>query len=319
MKNKESLKNILKSRSLFPWSVQPIVEAMRQYNLIVAFGLGPVYASFADVPFVHYPYGGDLTLLPFQNDTIGALQRDALVKARSVIIGDPGYLDYLERLGIVSKAIFMPLMVDTDVYKPMATGECLALLDERLQEKIKNRVTFFAPSRIDFQWKGTDKALLAFYKLVEGRKDVLMILSAWGNDYRKAREMIEALNLGEYTYFLPNVLSKKRLILFHSIADVVVDQFNLGAYGTCTMEALACGKPVIVDIDKARYGPYLKKLPPVLYAKSEEEILEAMLEIAINKDNIREKMGRAAREWVTEIHGVESNFDKLRRVCEESL
>jgi glycosyltransferase involved in cell wall biosynthesis len=317
-RHRGSIWTALKNRSLFLCSLDSIRATMREYDVIVGSGLGPIYAYAAHTPFIHYPYGGDLTIVPFQTNDIAALQKTALTHATYVIVGDPGYFDYLRRLGIDSKGEFLPFMIDTDIYKPLRKNDALDSLDADLGSRIQNRFVFFVPSRQDFYWKSSDKILMAFAKLLEKKKDVCMILSGWGKDLGKAKEMVDRLNMKEYIYFLPYVLSKKRLRSFYSLADAVIDQFSLGAYGTSTMEAMACGRPVIMDFDMARYAPYFKKLPPVLTAKSVEEIHKNMLKLSDNERDLCEQIGKKSREWIMEFHGTQRNLDKIIRLCEES-
>jgi len=318
-KHLHSLAKLGRYGSLFTFSSEPIKEAMRGYDVIIAFGLGPIYAFSANVPFIHYPYGGDLTLIPFQKNCIGSLQREALEKVKYIIVGDPGYLEYLKRLGIESKAEFIPFMIDTDRYKPISKNQALLVLESDLHHKVRNRFVFFVPSRQDFYWKGSDKILMAFAKLVQKREDVFIILSGWGDDLEKSKEMVDQLKLKDHTFFLPYILSKKKLIAYYGLTDAVIDQFTLGAYGTSSMEAMACGKPVIIDFDIGRYAPYFKELPPVLMAKSVEEIYLQMLILSENKNNICEQIGQKLREWVTEFHGIKNNFERLVKLCQQCL
>jgi glycosyltransferase involved in cell wall biosynthesis len=314
-----SIRTLVKYGSLFPCSFGSITSTMKEYDVVIAFGLGPIYAFSAEVPFIHYPYGGDLIIIPFQKNCVALLQRTALENAKYVIIGDPDLLEYLKKLGIASKAVFIPLMIDTDVYKPLSKNQAMNALEPDLRDRVYDKFIFFVPSRQDFYWKGSDKLLKAFCQLVQERKDVFMVLSGWGNDLEKSKALVEQLNLQEHTFFLPYILSKQRLINFFSAAHVVIDQFNLGAYGTSTMEAMACGKPVIMDCDMKRYSPYFKELPPILNAKSEEEIYFQMLKLAGNKGDICERIGKKSREWMMEFHGATNNLDKIIKLCQDSV
>lgn len=318
-RNRGLIRRAMKHRSLFSCSFESVKETMEGYDLIIGFGLGPIFAFSVKIPFIHYPYGADLTLFPFEKSHISSLQRTALEHARYVIVGDPNYFDSLKRLGIESKGQFIPFMIDTDVYKPLPRDQALDSVDPDLRNRIQNRFAFFVPSRQDFYWKSSDKMLIAFAKLVQKRDDVFMILSGWGTDLQKSREMIDQLNLREHTFFLPHILSKKRLRTFYSAADAVIDQFKVGAYGTSTMEAMACGKPVIIGLDISRYAPYFSELPPFVTGKSDEEIYLAMLKLSDNKGDVCRQISRKSREWIMEFHGTKNNFDKLIGLCRASI
>jgi glycosyltransferase involved in cell wall biosynthesis len=292
---------------------------MREYDVIIGFGLGPIFAFSIEIPFIHYPYGADLTVFPFEKSHIASFQRTALRHAKYVIVGDPDYFDYLKKLGIEARGEFIPYMIDTDVYEPLPRNQAMGSLEPDLRDRVHNRFVFFVPSRQDFYWKGSDKMLMAFARLVQKRGDVFMILSGWGNDLDKSKEMIDRLDLRRHTFFLPHVLSKKKLRSFYGVADVVIDQFNVGGYGTSTMEAMACGKPVIIDLQMGRYAPYLKEIPPVVRAKSDEEIYSAMLKLSGNKRDICRQIGKKSREWIMEFHGTKNNLEKMIGLCQQSV
>jgi len=85
------------------------------------------------------------------------------------------------------------------------------------------------------------------------------------------------------------------------------------------MEAMACGKAVIIDFDIARYAPYFKELPPVLIAKSVEEIYLQMKKLSENKNDTCEQVGQKSREWIMEFHSIKNNFDKVIELCQGCL
>jgi glycosyltransferase involved in cell wall biosynthesis len=311
------IRTAIEHRSLFPCSFEEIKNIMKSYDLVIAFGLGSIYAHSANVPFMHYPYGGDLTIIPFQKSSVGLLQRRAFEQAKYIIVGDPYFFDFLKKLGIESKAKFIPFMIDIEIYKQINRDEAMDILESDIVNKIRNKFIFFVPSRQDFYWKGSDKIIIALSRLLKKTRDVFAILSGWGNDLEQSKQMVNQLNLGEHIIFLPYIMSKKRLVTFYNLADVVMDQFNLGGYGTSTMEALACGKPVIANIETSRYNPYFRELPPVLRAESAEQIYCQMLKLWENKGGLCEEIGRKSREWIMEFHGIKNNFHKIIQLCEE--
>jgi glycosyltransferase involved in cell wall biosynthesis len=62
-------------------------------------------------------------------------------------------------------------------------------------------------------------------------------------------------------------------------ADIVVDQFGTGAYGTFAVEAMAAGKPVIAYLSTA-FERVMPKAPPVINAtpKTLQEAIEQLLD-----------------------------------------
>jgi glycosyltransferase involved in cell wall biosynthesis len=171
----------------------------------------------------------------------------------------------------------------------------------------------FVPSRIDFFWKGTDLLLRALTRLPK-KKDLHFIFSGWGTDYKKAREMI----LPHQATFLPCAVSKPILYDFFSAADVVVDQFRMGIYGTSAVEAMGCGAPVIMWIDKERFQTHGWDPPPILNGKNEEEIVEILGDILSGRVDL-EKHAHAALDWVVRTHGEEVVLFSLKKILKKYL
>jgi glycosyltransferase involved in cell wall biosynthesis len=166
------------------------------------------------------------------------------------------------------------------------------------------------PSRLDFEVKGSDKALRAFARLVKTRQDVFLVMMGWGVDLGKAKKMIALLGISDHIYFHPYVVSKPRLVRLVNAVDIILDQFgSTGAYGTTTIETMSCGKPLIINIDWQKMQQFFDSKPPVMYANTEDEILEAML-ILCNSES-REDVGKKEREWVISNHSAEKNLSEV--------
>ena len=81
-------------------------------------------------------------------------------------------------------------------------------------------------------------------------------------------------------------------------ADIVVDQLLIGWYGMLSVEAMAMGKPVIAYIrdDLRNYAPDL----PVLSATP--ATIETVLENLVTDVSLQQRLGRAGREYVEQVH-----------------
>ncbi|MEW6096966.1 MAG: glycosyltransferase [bacterium] len=329
LKNLTSTINLIKnyniSSVLFISWYFPIIDKMKEYDVIITFGLGPVYAYFSGTPYIPIPFGGDITIIPFQdkdksklNRAKALLQQKAYKEAKSIIFGTQEYMDCFKNLKIgEEKCKFISFPVDTSKYCPLKNIKLSDLVDEKLANKADGKFLFFVPSRQDFYWKGSDKPLRAYARLVQKNKDVYMILTGWGNDIGKSKEMAVQLGIEDYLHFLPYALSKGRLLKFYNVADVVIDQFNLGSYGTSTLEAMSCQKPVIMYYDIEKYKPYFEEPAPILSARTEEEIFQQMVKI-VGKREICEEIGEKSREWILNYHG-KNNIEKIIRLCHEAI
>ncbi len=285
-----------------------VIEAMREYDCVLTFGLGPAVAALAGVPCVAQGYGGDMTIVPFADAEGGAaalavaeakLQRDGLAHAARIVAGDPDYWPYLDRLGHRHKTVFVPTLVDTAKY---TDGEAPELRAELLGETA--RVLVLVPARQDWRWKGSDAMLRGFAQATRGRTDVTLVCAGWGADLARSQALARELGLEPRVRFLPHALSKTRLLRHYRAADIILDQFALGSYGTSALEAMSCERPLLIHLDPVRFAPFLDELPPVANCRTAEEIAGALAQL-IDDPSERRALGARARRWVVAHHGDE--------------
>lgn len=295
------------------------IRDLSRYDFVVGFGVGPSLAYLAGVKYASVPYGGDLLIIPFQTDDANwrtreraKLQRIAYQKSEITLVGaDPAYLDALKRIGAFQNLYNVTFPVDPIAYAP-SRSYLEELIEPQVARRAAGKIVMLVPSRVDFQVKGTDKVLKAFARLVRERKDVFLIMLGWGADLEKAKSLVSELGIAEHTYIYPYVVSKRKLVKLINAADIILDQFSLsGAYGTTTMETMACGKPLITHIDWDKLKALLPEEPPIVNAKTEEHIFQGMT-VLCNSES-REKVGKAARSWILSNHS-ERNFSELMKV-----
>lgn len=228
-------------------------------------------------------------------------------------------------LGVRDRSVFIPHPLDEQAFRPRAAGEHDSLRAQ-LQSQLKCDLIFFAPARWSSSEssgsKRNDRMLFAFKRYVErAERDGLpragLICAQWGNaaELDAAEALIRKLGLGPrvgWTHCLP----KRRLARWYRAADVVLDQFSetVGSFGACTVEALASGVPVIsyLDWDRhewcAREQPVLPERPPVLSARTCDEVYESLCWLASHPPTLRAQIGQNGRAWVERWHSLE-------RVC----
>ncbi|MGC8998953.1 MAG: glycosyltransferase [Candidatus Bathyarchaeia archaeon] len=104
-------------------------------------------------------------------------------------------------------------------------------------------------SNSNWSVKGTDIAIRALSK-IKDYVDVSII--AYGVDFERTLSLAHSLDL--HLNVLPKVPHGK-LNQYYWNADVVIDGFKLGSLGMVSLEAIACGRPVVTYIS-SEYREY---------------------------------------------------------------
>ena len=283
------------------------------YDIIQAYATEPIHAwMFApERPCVAYEHG-TMRQIPFEHSGRGRLLALAYRKASRVLITNPDVITVAQRLGLTNFQ-FIPHPVDETKYRPRPTP-----LRDRLVHRYQTDLILFAPSRHNWALKGNDSLIRAFARLRKGvGRRAILILSDWGQEVDRSRTLIGALGLEpSVIWTLP--LNKTKLIDYYNAADLVLDQFTLGVFGTVTPEAMACGKPVVMHLDRQVHEWCFPEMPPVVTARSEEEIFARLMELSDDPGR-RAAIGQAAREWVVKHHGWELVADRQIAIYRELL
>jgi glycosyltransferase involved in cell wall biosynthesis len=284
--------------------------------LVLGCGWAEIVAPFTGIPYVIWPSGGDMREAAGVENTSGvsllgtvkqsirqSLLRSSFEKAKFISSGNPpgmGSFIGCETLK-VRKFEYFPFPLDPP--PPIRLKEKKHLLKElslrfRL-ELPRSETILFIPSRLDFFWKGLDRFLKAFTSLEFINLGV--ICTGWGVNRLDAMKMIREANMEKRVSFLDVSLSKPLLLDMFRAVDLVVDQFNLGAYGTAALEAMSVGTPVMMWIDEHSFRKAGMSIPPVLGVRTESEILNLLQKINHFEIDLVDR-GRKSLSWIEEVH-----------------
>jgi glycosyltransferase involved in cell wall biosynthesis len=305
-----------------------VIRRLRTYDCAFVFGLGPIVAGLAGVPFVTLPFGGDITIVPFADGDgwqgqqepgtrppggpepfIAALQRHGLRRSDRLLLCDPGFFSYVDRLGLLDRAIPFHFGIDTEMYSPAPEEE----IRRKWLGDDTNRILIFVPARQDWYWKGSDLMLRGFAGAAAGRDDVMLVCAGWGADLERSRELIAELGIESKVRLLDHAVSKQRLLRYYRAADIVMDQFMLGSYGGSSLEAMSCAKPLFIHIDEASFRAHGDGPPPAVNVREPEDIAARLTELFDSSER-RAQIGAEARRWVVERHGPRS-IERVIELC----
>lgn len=96
-------------------------------------------------------------------------------------------------------------------------------------------------------------------------------------------------------------------------ADIVVDQFRLGCYGSFAMESMALGRPVVGWILPDIYHKH-GMMPPII--NTDLNGLPAELTVLVTNQRRRETIGRRSRRYVEAVHDCGKVTRQLKQIYE---
>ena len=130
-----------------------------------------------------------------------------------------------------------------------------------------------------------------------------LVLTKWGTDVRASQQLCRELGIeGRVVWRHP--MHKMRLLEYYRAADIVLDQFHeaVGSFGTVTVEAMACARPVIMYFNPQVHEWCLEKNPPIQSALTTPEIYGRLVALAGSAER-RAAVGAQSRAWVERWHG----------------
>jgi len=239
-------------------------------------------------PLIGHAHGSDVRVA-LNHPLWGRVVRYNLTRCDKVVVSTPDILSVARRFR--EDATYLPNPVDLNLFYP------------RPLVPHSGRRRVLIASDLNWEAKGTDIAVRALSRV---RREVDVSVIAYGKDLE--RTLTLASSLGLRLKVLPKV-PHERLSEYYWSADVVLDQFKLGSLGMVSLEAIACGKPVVTYVSSA-YEEY--KDFPLKDLNSEEDIAEAVL----SADS-----GLWSKEYayLEKYHRPEVVVEKLLRIYREIL
>jgi len=272
-----------------------LIKLMREYDIVEAHVPFYIYSQFSGVPYVVYDAGA-IRFFTYRNGMYDRLSRRGYKKAGSIMITNPDTFEIIDGLQYIDqqKVYAVPFAIDPEKYKPSSA------LELREKYATKDDLLLFCPARQIWREKGNDKMIRAFAKFLKAVPNSKFIMVAWSIDEENSKELVNSLGISDKVSWIKPV-PKNQLIQYYNAADVILDQFVLGSWGTSTPEAMSCGKPVLMFYKKNFIIRAFGEEPPILNSFTEEEIYSNLMRLAQDKD-FRIDMGQKSREWIIRTH-----------------
>ena len=265
----------------------------RKYDLVFVSTFGNEY-FYKHQRLILYDAGGIRSL--FRSKLINMrMITKAYKNADIVIYTNPDTEILFQSLGI-TKLEFMPLPGNFTKYIPKPKGT-----------KNEQPFTVFMPSRQNWRVKASHHLIHAFAK-ASASIDMKLIITEWGVDLERTKALVKQLKLKNKVKYV-KLVNKDKLISRINEADVVADHFGYGTYPSSSIEAMACGKPVLVYINEVANKKHFGAVPPVVNCQSIKSIEEKIIELYSDRKK-RDDLGRKARKWIKEKHNPRDIFER---------
>jgi len=236
--------------------------------------------KFGKHPIVGHAHGSDLRS-SLNHRVWGRIVRYNLKHCDKVLVSTPDILDIASEYR--SDAEYLPNPVDTNVFYP-----------KPLKTACKKKKVLIAS---DSNWgvKGTDLAIKALSRI---KDEVDVSIIRYGVDFDRTVGL--ASSLGLRLNVLPKV-PHDQVNKYYWSADVVIDQFKVGSLGLVSLEAIACGRPVITHVSST-YSQY--KDFPLKDVDTVDKVIEAV-------QSASPKLWTAEYDYLSKNHKPEKVVNKV--------
>jgi len=268
-----------------------LVKKMRkkEYDIIHSYVEFPIFAYFSRKKFIANTQGSDFRELAFSNSIKGFLLRRSYRKAKAILFFQPDHLPLFSKLKL-KNGIFFPPSWDTTFFKP----------EQISRTEFGDRFVIFHPSNLDWYHKGNDILINGYAKFVKDKSNSILIIVDRGVDSKKTHDLIIKLGIEKNVKFLHGPLNSTDLLRYYNFADVVADQFILGALGSIAWETFSCAKPLLAFLNEEEYSKAYGESPPMINASTASMVEQQLHKLLDNK--FRKELGIKSRSWITKYH-----------------
>jgi hypothetical protein len=304
--------NLQEDDVVFFSSPESLLRRLRRYDVIFSFtaALGfqldrlmylyPTLMRLGWPPYVNVSTGADITERALDASRAGMLQRFTMRHAFAQ--GVPPYPDAIRtaaRLKLANACVLPPVQITL----PNGYGATPAPGDWQFRST-SDELLLLHPSNLDWglgdpgpraSTKGNDRFFraLALVHNDLGRPVTVVVLER-GPDQENARRLVQELGIEHRVQWWP-ALSRPELFAAMREADVIVDQFDIGALGMIAWEAFNVGRPVLSYVQENSERLAYDVNSPILNAHTVEEIADRIRESA-DPQRLQE-MTQRARVW----------------------
>ena len=208
----------------------------------------------------------------------------------------------MKKLGVKRKMYVAKLGVDIDRFSPSK--------DKRMSKKKigidSEEIVIGYVGRIS-QEKNLEVLKNAFDKLGYEKKKLLIV----GDGAEEQKEVLKSINNCQITGFVNNVEDYLKAM------DVFVQPSHTETTSLATLEAMACGLPVIVSKVGFMKQYIVKEQNGLFFPKSDSIVLASKISRIIDEPELRKKLSENARKTVAYSFSWERSINRIKRLLLE--
>lgn len=175
--------------------------------------------------------------------------------------------------------------IDTEEFKPLPVGNFCQ------RYKIpKDRLKLIFVGRL-FPEKSVDTLIKAMPHVIKEYENIHLMIVGGGHLRTKFEKLAKDLRVTNHITFL-GLISEEDKILAYNAGDIFILPSLAELEGMAVLEAMACGKPIIISDSKMSASRFFVKNNGLLFeTKNPRDLAKKILKLLLDK-NLREKMGR---------------------------
>jgi len=152
----------------------------------------------------------------------------------------------------------------------------------------------------------------AFTYILKKRQDINLWLVGFGHLEKKLRKLVKKLNLEDYIIFVGRVSNLELIQAYHA-CDVFTLPSLAELEGMVVLEAMACGKPIIIADSPNSASPYLVKNNGLLFKAGDPEDFAKQALLILNDAKLCKKMGEASLR-LSQQYDVAKSVDQIENI-----
>jgi glycosyltransferase involved in cell wall biosynthesis len=299
----------------------------RHYDAVIGYATDGIFPLFCEkTPYITFEHG-TIRAIPFEPHVNGQMCALTYRWANDVLISNCDNVVAAEKLRLDSYRFVPHAMLE----RPLARDE-VASLRQRLVEKHGTDFIIFHPARqhwsarLDTAWeKGNDRLIRAFARFVRDvRPAALLIMVRWGQTAAESEKLVAELGIGSNVLWLePQPMTTVENYV--QVADVLADQFVIGAWGAIMPHGMMLGTPTLLKLDEDVHRWCFPEMPPVINTETDDQIFDALK--LCTQPEYRAGIAKEAPEWYRRYHSIDvvagrlmdSIFGSLAPTPEQSL